>query len=232
MAMGKATREALLLDIAKELILEDGAMSFKFVEIAKRAGVSRATLYNHFSGKEDVVVSLFVRDAGQTRQMLLDIQADETLNDREKLVLSLLAPVAGSMETQNRSGTTLLSANPGIFMFASEAQQARLELIVTQIRGIVLEFWIAPFKQGHIEVTQDEMEEVMASVFPYQRGCVIIPQNVMTAGKHINYTLRKVFENLLKLTEALNWCEEHASVDYEKTLIAIGRHKKAGMIAC
>ncbi|WP_189062380.1 TetR/AcrR family transcriptional regulator, partial [Shewanella hanedai] len=229
--MSKSAREAVLLNIAKELILEDGVMSFKFVDIAKRAGVSRATLYNHYSGKEDIVVSLYVRDAGQTKQMLLDIQADETLNDREKLILSLLAPVAGSMEIQNRSGTTLLSANPGIFMFASEAQQARLELIVTQIRGIVLEFWIAPFKKGRIQVPQDELEEIMASVFPYQRGCVIIPQNVMTAGKHINYTLRKVFENLLKSTEQLNWSDEHASVDYEKTLIAIGRHKKDGMIA-
>ncbi len=230
--MSKAAREALLLDIAKELILEDGVMSFKFVDIAKRAGVSRATLYNHFSGKEDVVVSLFVRDAGETKKMLLQIQADDNLNDREKLVLSQLAPVAGSMETQNRFGTTLLSANPGIFMFASEAQQARLELIVTQIRSIILDFWLTPFKQGHMKVSQAELEEIMASVFPYQRGCVIIPQNVMTAGKHINYTLRKVYDNLVKSTDSLNWVDVHTNIDYEKTLIAIGKHKIEGMIAC
>lgn len=229
--MIKLERESLLLEVARELILESGMVSFTFTDIAKRAEVSRATLYKYFSGKEDVLVSLFVRDANNTRQMLLDIQADTILNNREKILLSLLAPVAGSMEAMNRSGTLLLSANPGIFMFASEAHQTRLEQIVAQIREIVLEFWVIPFKQGHMRVTQAQLEEVMASTFPYQRGCVIIPQNVMTAGKYIHYPLRKVFENLLKLTEALNWCEEHANVDYEKTLIGIGRHKRNEMIA-
>ncbi|RTR29298.1 TetR/AcrR family transcriptional regulator [Shewanella atlantica] len=229
--MSKLERESRLLEVARELILEHGMMSFKFTDIAKRAEVSRATLYKYFSGKEDVLVSLFVSDAGNTLQMLLDIQADKTLNDREKILLSLLAPVASSMEALNRSGTLLLSANPGIFMFAGEAHQAKLEQIVAQIRGIVLEFWVIPFKQGHMRVTQEQFEEVMASTFPYQRGCVTIPQNVMTVGKQINYPLKKVFENLLKLTEALDWCEAHANVDYEKTLIGIGRHKRNEMIA-
>ncbi|MDR8525477.1 TetR/AcrR family transcriptional regulator [Shewanella fidelis] len=230
--MIRQAREVKLLDIARELILEHGMVSFKFTDITKRAEVSRATLYKYFSGKEDVLVSLFVHDAGITKQMLLDIQLDPTLNNREKILLSLLAPVASSMETLNRSGTLLLSANPGIFMYASDKQKARLEQIVSEIRQITLEFWLTPFKQGHMEVTQEQLEEVMALTFPYQRGCIVIPQSVMTVGKHIHYPLRKVFENLLKSTEALNWCEEHANVDYEKVLIGIGRHKKEGMIAC
>ncbi|ABV89176.1 TetR/AcrR family transcriptional regulator [Shewanella pealeana] len=230
--MIRRDREVKLLDIARELILEYGMVSFKFTDIAKRAEVSRATLYKYFSGKEDVLVSLFVHDAENTKQMLVDIQADLTLNNREKILLSLLAPVASSMETLNRSGTLLLSANPGIFMYASDKQQARLEQIVSEIRQITLEFWLVPFNQGHMGVAQELLEEAMALTFPYQRGCIVIPQSVMNVGKHIHYPLRRVFENLLKSTESLNWCEKHADVDYEKVLIGIGRHKKEGMIAC
>jgi len=230
--MSKLERESRLLEVARELILEDGMVSFKFADIAKRAEISRATLYKHFSGKEDVLVSLFVHDANNTRQMLVDIQDYEPLNDREKLITALLAPISISSGTKNRLGITFLSANPGIYLFAGESQQEELERVTEQLRNIHIQFWMAPMSKGTLITTKEKLTKVMAAVYPYQRGCVLIPQSIMTIGNHINRSLFDVFENLMFYTDMLEWHEDHKSVEYDKVLKTIGKFERESMIAC
>jgi AcrR family transcriptional regulator len=48
----KAERRALIMGCAKELILEHGAEAVSMMDIAKRAELSKATLYLYFSSKE------------------------------------------------------------------------------------------------------------------------------------------------------------------------------------
>ncbi|MEC4726819.1 TetR/AcrR family transcriptional regulator [Shewanella sp. D64] len=230
--MIKLERESLLLEVARELILESGMVSFTFTDIAKRAEVSRATLYKYFSGKEDVLVSLFVRDANNTRQMLLDIQDYEPLNDREKLITALLAPVSISSDSKNRLGITFLSANPGIYLFAGKSQQEELERLIEQLKNIHTQFWMTPMKKGTLITTQEQLVKVMAAVYPYQRGCVLIPQSIMTLGNHINRSLFDVYENLMLYTDKLEWHEDHKTVEYDKVLKAIGKFERDCMIAC
>ncbi|MBE7213775.1 TetR/AcrR family transcriptional regulator [Shewanella benthica] len=230
--MTKLERESRLLEVARELILEAGMVSFKFTDIAKGAEVSRATLYKHFSGKEDVLVSLFVSDAGNTRQMLVDIQDHEPLNDREKLITALLAPVSISSGTKNCLGITFLSANPGIYLFAGESRQEELERIIEQLRNIHMEFWMTPMRKGTLIATQDQLIKVMAAVYPYQRGCVLIPQSIMTLGNQIKRSLFDVYENLMLYTDKLEWHDDHKSVEYDKVLKAIGKFERESMIAC
>jgi AcrR family transcriptional regulator len=66
---GLATRERLLA-AARELIESGGYGSASVVAIAERAGVAAATLYRHFSSKEELFIEVF-RDvcAGEERAM-------------------------------------------------------------------------------------------------------------------------------------------------------------------
>ncbi|MBY6185105.1 TetR/AcrR family transcriptional regulator [Marinobacter hydrocarbonoclasticus] len=225
-------RETQLLAVARELILEEGMVSFKFVEIAKRAEISRATLYKHFSGKEDVLVSLFVQDANTTREMLINIQNDASLNDQEKLITALLAPVSISMEQKNRLGTAFLSANPGIYLFATQERQDELMAITNQLRQVNTQLWMGPVQRGALKATPEQLQSVMSSLYPYQRGCVIIPQSVMTLGNQISRSLNEVYDNLLAYTQPLDWQPGHQEVRYEKVLKAIGKYEQQSMIAC
>lgn len=58
-------REALILQIAEEVLLEKGYHETSMDEIAARVGVAKGTLYRHFPGKEDLVVAIFVHDHQQ-----------------------------------------------------------------------------------------------------------------------------------------------------------------------
>ena len=54
-------RAGLVLDVAQELLIEKGYRDASMDEIAARAGIAKATLYQHFPHKEDLVLALFER---------------------------------------------------------------------------------------------------------------------------------------------------------------------------
>jgi AcrR family transcriptional regulator len=57
----RQVREDAILDAADELLSEQGYAEMSMDELAARAGVSKATLYQHFPSKEDLVVAGLVR---------------------------------------------------------------------------------------------------------------------------------------------------------------------------
>lgn len=54
-------REQFLLDTAQQLIEIEGLVNFNMDRLVKVSGVSKGTVYNHFSGKEDCQAALCIR---------------------------------------------------------------------------------------------------------------------------------------------------------------------------
>jgi TetR/AcrR family transcriptional regulator, fatty acid metabolism regulator protein len=57
----RAERERLILDAAEELLAEKGYHEMSIDEIAARVGVSKGTVYLHFSSKEELVLAQLER---------------------------------------------------------------------------------------------------------------------------------------------------------------------------
>jgi AcrR family transcriptional regulator len=55
----------LLLDTAHRLFVEEGYIAIRVEDIAKAAGISRATFYKHFSEREEILAELFGRLLGR-----------------------------------------------------------------------------------------------------------------------------------------------------------------------
>ena len=51
-------REALILEVAREMLLERGYLGVTMDRIAQAIEYSKGTVYQHFSSKEDVLVAL------------------------------------------------------------------------------------------------------------------------------------------------------------------------------
>src|SRR5579871_1033504 len=54
-------REQLILEAADDLMLERGYHDTSIDDIAARVGISKGTVYHHFTSKEDLVVALLER---------------------------------------------------------------------------------------------------------------------------------------------------------------------------
>ena len=55
-------REELIIQAAQEVLLEKGYYETSMDEIAARVGISKATIYTHFPGKEELVLAIFQRN--------------------------------------------------------------------------------------------------------------------------------------------------------------------------
>jgi AcrR family transcriptional regulator len=57
----RRAREEVILEVAYDILAEQGYDKMSMDDLAARAGLSKATLYQHFPSKEDVVVSVVTR---------------------------------------------------------------------------------------------------------------------------------------------------------------------------
>ncbi len=84
-------REALILQVAEEVLMEKGYYETSIDEIAARVGIAKGTVYLHFPSKEDLVVAIFERDMQKITE-LVEVTISSGLTARAKLeaILQLL----------------------------------------------------------------------------------------------------------------------------------------------
>jgi AcrR family transcriptional regulator len=61
--LGAEARREALLDVARELVVEDGPEGVTMGTVAERADVTRALVYKHFANRDDILAALFRREA-------------------------------------------------------------------------------------------------------------------------------------------------------------------------
>lgn len=70
-------REALILQIAEEILTEKGYHETSVDEIASRVGIAKGTIYLHFPSKEDLVGAILLREARQLLEEIGEIAVSE-----------------------------------------------------------------------------------------------------------------------------------------------------------
>jgi AcrR family transcriptional regulator len=80
----RGEREALILQVAEEVLMEKGYYETSIDEIAARVGIAKGTVYLHFPSKEDLVIAIFERDMQQLLQYI-DSTMSSALTARGKI---------------------------------------------------------------------------------------------------------------------------------------------------
>lgn len=83
-------RENLILDCALELIKKDGAALLTIDKVVSHTPYSKGTIYNHFSGKEDLLLSLCIRNMNDLAELFNRAQTLDG-NLREKALATMFA---------------------------------------------------------------------------------------------------------------------------------------------
>src|SRR5579859_2936806 len=71
-------REALILQLAEEVLMEKGYYETSIDEIAARVGIAKGTVYLHFPSKEDLTVAIMIREI---KQLIAEIEAIASTED-------------------------------------------------------------------------------------------------------------------------------------------------------
>ena len=123
MGRPRVSSQAVLEEAATELFLERGYQATSIDDIASRAGVSRATFFNYFGGKVDVL--LVEIDRALTR-------FEQALNDTHELRVAL-DTVADSL---TRSDIPLIAQQAEIMGATDDVHRALLERF-SRLKSIV-----------------------------------------------------------------------------------------------
>jgi TetR/AcrR family transcriptional regulator, fatty acid metabolism regulator protein len=137
-------REALILQVAEEVLMEKGYHETSMDEIAARVGVAKGTVYLHFPSKEDLVVAIFARDMQQFLRAVetaIEGAAASELTARAKLEAVLRFMYSGLFSKRTRLLSTMYN-NTDLRHFFQEkgtCMRAMWEHLATRISALLEE---------------------------------------------------------------------------------------------
>ena len=85
-------REALFLETARRLMLEEGLLNLQMARVAQACDYATGTLYQHFSSKEDMLLALSTRMMGDRAEMFCRASAWEA-STRDRMFAVAVADV-------------------------------------------------------------------------------------------------------------------------------------------
>ena len=120
-------REALILQVAEEVLMEKGYYETSIEEIAARVGIAKGTVYLHFPSKEDLVFAIFERHM-------------------QKLAEFIDATVSSSMTARGKLEAILQFTYGGLFsgrmqLLSSLANTAELRRILLEKKACTHDIW-------------------------------------------------------------------------------------------
>lgn len=86
-------REDAVLDAASELMLDKGYNAMTMDDIANHVGISKATLYQHFSSKHDLVITVACRTVDRAYELMSSIDPSLPAAERFGLLIDKVVDV-------------------------------------------------------------------------------------------------------------------------------------------
>jgi AcrR family transcriptional regulator len=174
-------REDVILDAARELFAERGYPGATMDELAARLGTSKRTLYQHFSSKDDLAVSLIVRamqlalqalDAGGPGVPAIDRIAAllrAGVGRRQELRAVLTLPFPGNVQDHPRYRAQQRQVRERLTAVVADAQAAGdvdpalpTPVVVALLQGLVRERYEDILRSGL--ATFDELRDTILAV--------------------------------------------------------------------
>lgn len=186
-----AAREEAIVQNVNRLLAEKGFEAMTVDEVAAAVGIAKASLYKHFTSKEDLAAAAMVRVMRRAQQFLASV--DEALAPMDKLRAvvrwTLEVQLAGQMPSLPSQNSSLRAA----LMGNREYLDALVE-ISDQLGG-----WIeAAQKDGHIN---PQLPPLVVLYTIYARGCDPVLEFLKAAGQHtdeqiVEFVLSTCFDGL------------------------------------
>ncbi|WP_299810360.1 TetR/AcrR family transcriptional regulator [uncultured Shewanella sp.] len=158
-----------LLDVAEDLIDNQGVVSFRFAQIAKGAGCSTNTLYKYFESKEDVLVCLFLRNTISS-QIPLFIEENPNLTIHEHAVLAILFTFEAVKRSPIFNILRVVAINSMFWQLASsdkvEILKNRVNLFWSRIKRPLERAAVC----GELTATQVEIDDLSQALYFFLAG--------------------------------------------------------------
>lgn len=217
-------REQQLLELAQQILRQDGFTGLTMDRLASLSDVSKGTLYNHFSSKEDVLTALSV-DSLQRLLQLFQYASTFSGHSRERALALHHAYHKFSAAEPTLFLCLLSAATPGVMEKSSPArlqQRQQLEMQLLQYCQLVLSEALA---DGSLQLPVGVSLEQWSFInWALAFGCnaLFVPLRQLglfadLAAPHVN------LHSINLLFDGMGWLPLSSGWDYQQSWQQIGQ---------
>ncbi len=195
-------REELLLNAADQIIKEEGLISFRFSQLAKRANCSMGTLYSHFINKEDLLVTLMAKETQRLLVMHTSVLCMKLRPAETWLTLNLLPFIS-----PNRFSTSIsvLAELPQISASASEERQEQLRKQLIPFCQGTKRFLQRAKLQGELLSSDEQIALCRNTVLCIQRGAMALSTTLILEEEPASLKPIPLYNILFEVINNLQW---------------------------
>jgi AcrR family transcriptional regulator len=212
-------RELLILDTARNILAEEEVSDLTIDRIAQAIEYSRATVYQHFKSKEDIILALATQNLYLQADLLKQAVEFEG-NTREKLyavglAAGLLWPSHLKMELIMHTSSLRSKASQRWKQELTEAEKQCLAPTVSLINQACLD--------GHFSLPADMTpEELVFSLWSMTFGSfVVMNSEKPLANLKVKKPVHSIMITLQAALDGLGWKPLSNEWDYEATITRI-----------
>ena len=208
-----------ILAIARQMIVEHGYHGLNMDRIAEQLGISKGTIYNHFSCKEEIIISLAIETAEQ-RKSLFQAAAQFRGRPRFRMLAIGQADIRFFQKHTNHFEFERMLRIPSILEKTSEKRQSVMQMCESTCMQIVGGIVRDAIASGDLEIT-DSMtaEEVVFGLWSLHYGA----QNIIASSENLEQIgLFQPVETMVvhssRLLDGLGWRPLSSEFDEKKMI--------------
>jgi AcrR family transcriptional regulator len=211
--LAKAQRELELIDIARDIIEKDGLNALTMDKVTALCEYSKGTVYNHFSCKEDLLVSVSNEGLKDLLHLFKKLDGFEG-NGREQMIGLQIAYLYFSKLYPSQFMCVLTVKNPAILSRTSDTrkkQQIELEIALEER---ALEIVNRAIEQKELSLNPDrEIKQITFANWSQTFGALVLVNAAESlVGLQGIDVGKEFFINAFVLNDGFNW--QPLSVDY------------------
>lgn len=151
-------RRHQLLEVAEIIVEREGLARLNMSVLAKEAGVTRQTVYHHFSDINELIEQVLIRRFGATLENINQIATTSQHNFTH--VVTMASRVAFTMKRQDRDLMRYV-------FFGLSGDRPELHELVTRLREILIDRWVGfLYGQGEVPLhTRPRIWAALSSLF-------------------------------------------------------------------
>ncbi len=193
-----------LLDVAEELIDNQGVVSFRFAQIAKGAGCSTNTLYKYFESKEDVLVCLFLRNTTSS-QIPTFIKENPDLTINERSVIAVLFTFEVVKRSPIFNILRVVSINSMFWQLASsdkiEVLRNRVNLFWSRIKRPLEDAVIS----GDLKATDTDIRDLSQALYFFLAGATSSYESKLMDEQYFTSEDTLAYRHISRLMNHYQW---------------------------
>lgn len=214
-----ADRHALFLDIAENILAEEGFHMLSMERIAELAEYSKGTVYQHFTCKEEILIQLCIRCMTQLRS-LFEIATQFEGSQRDRLIAVFYAHQLWSRIGNNQTDMMMHLSTHGVREKVTESSRCAHDELEQNLVGLVNEIVQQAIKNNELPKHKHlKPAEIVFGVWSLNSGGEVLKLSDLPLEEFgVSDADMTMLRTLNVMLDGLNWQPLHNEAQFKKLL--------------